>query len=112
MFADAERKNKTPQKARKEKRDQLFKDYWNEEWMTKVKDDLPWPAFDCNMKEQVREDFNKTLEWMARLLVDREKGYKFEPLSPVEGAVTLHLTHQEMMRRNQKSRKIKSTKAS
>ncbi|XP_022779875.1 cytidine and dCMP deaminase domain-containing protein 1-like [Stylophora pistillata] len=88
VFADAERKNKTPQKAREKKRDQLFKDYCNAEWMTKVKDHLPWPAFDDNMKEQVCEDFKKTLEWMARLLVDREKGYNFEPLSPVKGTVT------------------------
>ena len=46
--------------------------------MASAKDNLPWPAFDENMKMQVHEDFEGIMEWMAAILVEASKGYVFK----------------------------------
>ena len=58
--------------------------YWINNWMTRLaKVNLPWPAFyDKNMERQVRSDFEGIMEWMARILIGSEKGYKFKALTP------------------------------
>ena len=64
--------------------------YWIDNWMTTAKVNLPWPAFDdVNMKRQVRSDFEGIMEWMARILIGSEKGYKFKALPPTNETLPL-----------------------
>ena len=48
---------------------ELFDKFWKENWIKTVKENLSWPAFDQNLKEQVKQDFENTMRWMARILV-------------------------------------------
>lgn len=57
VLQNAERRKGTPKEKRQEISEDLMKLYWgNEEWIQKAKDDLPWSAFDDNMKSQVQKD--------------------------------------------------------
>ena len=49
-------------------------------WIEDIQTKLPWPAFDCMMKEQFTNYFGKVMEWIARVLVVRGRGsdYMFE----------------------------------
>ena len=78
VIESAEKRKETPRKIREKISKQLLKSYWNEDWFKNAKDDLPWSAFDDNMKIQVQEDFRKILEWMARNLIGKDKGYTFK----------------------------------
>lgn len=78
VLANAEKKHETPKETREDITGQLLKSYWNEEWIETAKDNLPWPAFDENMKGQVRKDFEIIMEWMARILIEERKGYTFQ----------------------------------
>ena len=49
--------------------------------MKKAQEKLPWPAFDDNMKLQVQGDFQGVFEWMARILIESEKGSAFQAVS-------------------------------
>ena len=73
----------TPQNIRDQIKERLMNTYWSEEWKKKARIDLPWPAFDTNMEEQVTDDFDGMMEWMATILVDSEKGYKFKAHSKI-----------------------------
>jgi len=75
------RKIKTPKATLEELQEELFKAYWDENWMVRAKDDLPWPAFDEIMKKQVESDFKGLFKWMAHVFVGSNKGYKFEALN-------------------------------
>ena len=77
VLVDAEAKHETPEATREEIKVRLMNSYWNEDWMGKAKGKLPWPAFDDDMKKEVRSVFEGIMEWMARSLVGSEKGYKF-----------------------------------
>ena len=47
---------------------------------------LPWPAFDKNMGDRLRENFQNVMEWIARVLVQQGRGltYDFERVLPEE----------------------------
>ena len=82
VFAHAEKKNPTPTKEREEKKKNLWETYWNDEWMTlNAQEKLSWPAFDDNMKLQVKSDFQGVFEWMARTLIGSKKGSSFLAVS-------------------------------
>ena len=78
VIASAEKKRPTITKTRPEIKKDLFKTYWNEDWFKKVKNDLPWSAFDDNMKIQVEEDFTNIMEWMARNVLGDDERYTFK----------------------------------
>lgn len=79
VLANTEKKYPdTPQTIRDEIKGQLMNAYWNDKWMGKARENLPWPAFDEKMEKQVKDDFNGMMEWMATILVGSEKGYKFK----------------------------------
>ena len=75
VIANAEKKHETQEKIRNDKKNDLLELYWKDEWMETAKDNLPWPAFDDNMKGQVRNDFEKLMEWMALILIEEKKSY-------------------------------------
>ena len=79
VLANTEKKYPdTPQTIRDEIKGELMNAYWNDKWMKKAGENLPWPAFDENMEKQVKYDFNGMMEWMATILVGSKKGYKFK----------------------------------
>ena len=78
VFHDANEKHQTPDAVREKIKKDLMDTYWSEKWMEEVRESLPWPAFDNNMKTQVRNDFDGIMNWMAIILVASEKGYKFK----------------------------------
>ena len=80
----AESKEKTPEKTRNAKQKDLMKKYWNYKWIKDVRLKLPWPAFDKNMKDQVKEDFKSITKWMAHVLIKSEIGDSFEALTKKE----------------------------
>jgi len=55
-----------------------LKSYWKDDWIKTARDNLPWPAFDENMKKQVLKDVDITMEWMAGILIEEKKGYTFQ----------------------------------
>lgn len=81
VLSDLEkRKLVTSREIRNEKKETLMDKYWNEGWMQEAEENLPWPAFDGNMKKQVRSDFEDMMTWMATILVGSEgtkKGCNF-----------------------------------
>lgn len=81
VFAKAEKLKETPKDIRDSIKNERFAQYWIEDWMEKAKTHLPWPAFDDNMKQQVRDDFEETMEWMARILIGVEKGYTVKQIN-------------------------------
>ena len=81
VFNDAKEKHQTPEAVREKIKKRLMDTYWKEEWMAEVRESLPWPAFDNNMKTQVRNDFDDIMNWMAIILVGSEKGHQFKALS-------------------------------
>jgi len=78
VISNSERKRKTPEKKRDKKKKELKDLCYEDEWMKTVKDDLPWPAFDDNMKEQVFRDFDYIMKWMAGILIEEKEGYTFQ----------------------------------
>lgn len=84
VLANTEKKYPdTPQNIRDQIKERLMNTYWSENWKKKARIDLPWPAFDTNMEEQVTDDFDGMMEWMATILVGSEKGYKFKAHSKI-----------------------------
>lgn len=84
VLANTEKKYPdTPQNIRDQIKERLMNAYWSENWKKKARIDLPWPAFDTNMEEQVTDDFDGMMEWMATILVGSEKGYKFKAHSKI-----------------------------
>ena len=83
VFKSAEKKKKTetPQDILAKIEGNLYATYWNDEWMAQVKNNLPWPAFDDKMKEQVQKDFFDLFKWMAQASVGSETGYEFKALN-------------------------------
>ncbi|XP_068708393.1 cytidine and dCMP deaminase domain-containing protein 1-like [Montipora foliosa] len=71
-------RHQTPERTRNEREQKLKEMYWNDAWMTKAKNKLPWHAFDEEMRRQVESDFTQMLTWMASILVASEKGYNNE----------------------------------
>ena len=78
VIANSEKKHETPQKIRDEIKEELLDLYCKDEWMKTAKDNLPWPAFDENMKGQVLKDFDNIMKWMAGILIEEKKGYTFQ----------------------------------
>ncbi len=63
------------------KRKKLNKKYGfekNPKWMESIKDNLPWPAFDNEIKAEVLTYFENAMEWMARAMVLQGRGLKYE----------------------------------
>ena len=88
VLEDAEQK--TPSKNTKEQIHEetrrLVKKYGferNPNWMECIKDELPWPAFDNEIKAEVLEYFDNAMKWMARANVLQGRGlnYEFEACS-------------------------------
>jgi len=77
VLANSERKHASSKKTRDNIKKELLKLYCNDEWIGKARDDLPWPAFDDKMKEQVLKDFDAIMEWMASILIEEKKGHTF-----------------------------------
>jgi len=75
------KKIETRKETLKELQSELYETFWDENWMARAKDDLPWPAFDEIMKKQVESDFKGLFVWMAHVIVGSNKGYKFENLN-------------------------------
>ena len=62
--SEKKKKTKTPIKTLEKLQKGLYNTYWEETWMARAKDDLPWAAFDENIKEQVEAGFNGLFKWM------------------------------------------------
>lgn len=48
-------------------KDTLLTKYWKEDWFNDVKDKLPWPSFDTEMKKQTKDDFDGIMAWAAKI---------------------------------------------
>lgn len=90
VFAATEKKKKTetPQATLEEIQKSLHEAFWNEEWIAQAKYNLPWPAFDEKMKEQVRNDFIDLFKWMALAFIGSEKGYEYKALNRNGGTIS------------------------
>ena len=81
---EREKKKDEMDNIRKRKMEELFDKFCKEEWIKTVKDNLSWPVFDENMANKFKEDFAKTMEWMARILVesglDIDEEISFQPV--------------------------------
>ena len=77
VLANCEKKHTTQRKTRNDRKKELLKSYWKNEWIKKARNELPWPAFDENMKKQVKKDFNISMGWMAGI-IEEKKGYTFQ----------------------------------
>ena len=59
----------------------LLTKYWNEDWLKNVKDYLPWPSFDEEMRKQIDVDFEGIMAWAAKIALfagSTEIACKFE----------------------------------
>ncbi|CAB4040709.1 cytidine and dCMP deaminase domain-containing 1-like, partial [Paramuricea clavata] len=83
VLEDAEQK-KTSGKKKKQIRDEINRlnhEYGferNPNWMECIKDELPWPAFDNEIKAEVQAYFANAMEWIARANVLRGRGLNYE----------------------------------
>ena len=48
-------------------RETLLTKYWNTDWLKNVKDNLPWPSFDEEMRKQIDVDFEGIMAWAAKI---------------------------------------------
>ena len=55
------------EKQQKSTKKRLMKNYWKGEWLKNVRDDLPWPSFDCKMKVAINADFRNIMDWAAKI---------------------------------------------
>ncbi len=84
VLVDAERKTPSQEHIRQqidEEKKKLIDKYGfgkNPEWMESIKDNLPWPAFDNEIKAEVLTYFENAMEWMARAMVLQGRGLKYE----------------------------------
>ena len=78
VLVNTEKKYQTQEKIKNGIRKELLDRFWKEEWMENAKDNLPWPAFDDNMKMQVRKDFESIMEWIASILAEAKKQNGFK----------------------------------
>ena len=63
---------------------------WNEDWLKNVKDNLPWPSFDEEMRKQIVDDFEGIMAWAAKIALfagSTEIACKFQRV-PREGETT------------------------
>ena len=66
-------------------KDALLTKYWNDDWFKNVKDNLPWPSFDTEMKKQIKDDFDSIMAWAAKIALiagSTEIACKFERYDP------------------------------
>ena len=56
-----------------EKKDELLKRYWNQEWISEVQKYLPWGPFDEMMKSEVNKRFENMMTWISTILVELDK---------------------------------------
>ena len=56
-----------------EKKDELLKRYWNQEWISEVQKYLPWGPFDEMMKSEVNKRFENMMTWISTILVESDK---------------------------------------
>ena len=86
VLEDAEQKVSSIKKRKdiQEQKEELVKKYgFNPHWMKSIKEELPWPAFDEEIKAEVQKYFENAMKWMARAKVLQGRGlkYEFEPCS-------------------------------
>jgi len=77
VLENSEGKHAPSKKTRDNIKKELLKLYCNDKWIGTARDNLPWPAFDENMKHQVLKDFDAIMEWMAPILIEEKKGHTF-----------------------------------
>ncbi|CAB4036783.1 cytidine and dCMP deaminase domain-containing 1-like [Paramuricea clavata] len=83
VLKDAEQK-KTSAKKKKHIRDEIDRlnhEYGferNLKWIRLIRDELPWPAFDKEIKAEVLVYFANAMEWMARANVLQGRGLNYE----------------------------------
>ena len=72
----AERKHQTETSQRTTEQRNLLNKYWHVEWFETEDDQgnicqgrFPWRTFNCEMREQVKKDFESITEWMAHVLI-------------------------------------------
>ena len=68
-------------------KDTLLKKYWKEDWFNNVKDNLPWPSFDTEMKKQIKDDFDGIMAWAAEIALiagSTKIACKFERYDPIK----------------------------
>ena len=66
-------------------KDALLAKYWDDDWFKNVKDNLPWPSFDTEMKRQIKDDFDGIMAWAAKIALiagSTEIACKFERYDP------------------------------
>ena len=67
------------EKQQKSTKKRLMKNYWKGEWLKNVRDNLPWPSFDCKMKVAINADFRNIMDWAAKIaLVPGSTKIEFE----------------------------------
>ena len=80
--AASERKKTVSKTKTEAQQKELMKKYWNNDGcIDQAKSELPWPAFDDNMKDVVTKDFQSITEWMAHVLIKSEMGNSFKDLT-------------------------------
>ena len=62
-------------------RDELFNEWWKNEWIERAQKCLPWPSLDDKMKKQVEEDFRSLMKWIAVVKAPLDKGIAFKKVS-------------------------------
>ena len=90
-FVESTQKYEVPTEQQQETcRKTLLAKYWNEDWLKNVKDNLPWPSFDEEMRKQIDVDFEVTMAWAAKIALfagSTEIACKFQRV-PREGQTT------------------------
>ena len=89
----------------------LLTKYWNEDWLKNVKDYLPWPSFDEEMRKQIDVDFEGIMAWAAKIALfagSTKIACKFERYDPkqkektTDSKQTLNGDESKTFDRNQK----------
>ena len=78
------------EKQQKSTKNRLMKNYWKGEWLKNVRDNLPWPSFDCKMKVAINADFRNIMDWAAKIALvpgSTKKECKFQRV-PGRGPTT------------------------
>ena len=64
---------------------ETLRKYWEKKWLENVKDNLPWPSFDGEMRKQINDDFERTMDWAANIALiagSTEIACKFQRYDP------------------------------
>ena len=63
---------------------ELFREWWNTDWIECAQKCLPWPCLDFRMKSQVESDFKSLMKWIAVVKAPMDKDIVFRKVKITE----------------------------